>query len=178
MPGNTIPLLCRKTRLAISRQLFNFQHDWCGVVAQLVERLVRNEKVSGSIPLSSTSLRRCAASAGRPSRTAAKAALRSFSEGGHFLFSYAPRRGFGWQANQNREVHSQSSRADRARDRVILSSASSSSSRRLRDLRDTLHDGARAPALDGSRPLQRVSDRHPLGHRHSASPLTTATERA
>jgi hypothetical protein len=27
---------------------------WCGAVAQLGERLVRNEEVSGSIPLSST----------------------------------------------------------------------------------------------------------------------------
>ena len=28
--------------------------DWDGVVAQLVERLVRNEKVAGSIPVGST----------------------------------------------------------------------------------------------------------------------------
>jgi hypothetical protein len=28
---------------------------WCGVVAQLVERLVRNEKVAGSNPVGSTS---------------------------------------------------------------------------------------------------------------------------
>jgi hypothetical protein len=27
---------------------------WCGVVAQLVERLVRNEKVAGSNPVGST----------------------------------------------------------------------------------------------------------------------------
>ena len=32
--------------------------DWCGVVAQLVERLVRNEKVAGSIPVGSTILPR------------------------------------------------------------------------------------------------------------------------
>ena len=31
--------------------------DVDGVVAQLVERLVRNEKVAGSIPVGSTSLR-------------------------------------------------------------------------------------------------------------------------
>ena len=31
-----------------------FSPDWCGVVAQLVERLVRNEKVAGSIPVGST----------------------------------------------------------------------------------------------------------------------------
>ena len=29
-------------------------HEWNGVVAQLVERLVRNEKVAGSIPVGST----------------------------------------------------------------------------------------------------------------------------
>jgi hypothetical protein len=29
---------------------------WCGAVAQLGERLVRNEEVSGSIPLSSTKI--------------------------------------------------------------------------------------------------------------------------
>ena len=37
-----------------------------GAVAQLGERLVRNEEVSGSIPLGSTSLRCSAASAGKP----------------------------------------------------------------------------------------------------------------
>jgi hypothetical protein len=37
-----------------------------GAVAQLGERLVRNEEVRGSIPLGSTSLRGCAASAGIP----------------------------------------------------------------------------------------------------------------
>ena len=39
---------------------------WFGAVAQLGERLVRNEEVSGSIPLSSTSLRCCAAPVGWP----------------------------------------------------------------------------------------------------------------
>ena len=34
-----------------STRCFNL---WCGAVAQLGERLVRNEEVSGSIPLSST----------------------------------------------------------------------------------------------------------------------------
>ena len=37
-----------------------------GAVAQLGERLVRNEEVRGSIPLGSTSLRRFAATAGKP----------------------------------------------------------------------------------------------------------------
>ena|SRR6476619_6736224 len=37
-----------------------------GAVAQLGERLVRNEEVRGSIPLGSTSLRRFAAPAGKP----------------------------------------------------------------------------------------------------------------
>jgi hypothetical protein len=31
-----------------------YSNLWCGAVAQLGERLVRNEEVSGSIPLSST----------------------------------------------------------------------------------------------------------------------------
>ncbi len=58
-----------------------------GAVAQLGERLVRNEEVSGSIPLGSTSLRRTAASAGKPRRT--KAARCSYSEGG-LVISTAP----------------------------------------------------------------------------------------
>ena len=37
-----------------------------GAVAQLGERLVRNEEVSGSIPLGSTTLRGSAALAGKP----------------------------------------------------------------------------------------------------------------
>ena len=37
-----------------------------GAVAQLGERLVRNEEVRGSIPLGSTSLRRFAATTGKP----------------------------------------------------------------------------------------------------------------
>src|SRR5436309_15997894 len=41
-----------------------------GAVAQLGERLVRNEEVRGSIPLGSTSLRGCAASAGKPTQQA------------------------------------------------------------------------------------------------------------
>ena len=39
-------LLCLRERRA--------EFVWCGAVAQLGERLVRNEEVSGSIPLSST----------------------------------------------------------------------------------------------------------------------------
>ena len=31
-------------------------HRWCGAVAQLGERVVRNDEVSGSIPLSSTTI--------------------------------------------------------------------------------------------------------------------------
>jgi hypothetical protein len=37
-----------------------------GAIAQLGERLVRNEEVGGSIPPGSTSLRRCAATTGKP----------------------------------------------------------------------------------------------------------------
>jgi hypothetical protein len=37
-----------------------------GAIAQLGERLVRNEEVGGSIPPGSTSLRRFAATAGKP----------------------------------------------------------------------------------------------------------------
>src|SRR6478672_11920779 len=37
-----------------------------GAIAQLGERLVRNEEVGGSIPPGSTSLRRSAATAGKP----------------------------------------------------------------------------------------------------------------
>ena len=58
-----------------------------GAIAQLGERLVRNEEVGGSIPPGSTSLRRFAATAGKPlalhrrfgtrCREAAKAARRS-----------------------------------------------------------------------------------------------------
>src|SRR6266478_851252 len=46
-----------KTRLAILRLPGNLPVDWFGVVAQLVERLVRNEKVRGSTPLGSTTQR-------------------------------------------------------------------------------------------------------------------------
>ena len=46
-------------------------HARAGAVAQLGERLVRNEEVSGSIPLSSTSLRCAAAEAAAPATEAA-----------------------------------------------------------------------------------------------------------
>ncbi len=49
------PVFFLKNAVAIPQQLGNLPEDWCGVVAQLVERLVRNEKVRGSIPLGSTS---------------------------------------------------------------------------------------------------------------------------
>ena len=65
-----------------------------GAVAQLGERLVRNEEVSGSIPLGSTSLRCSAASAGRPACT--KAARRSLLAKAGFLLLL---RSFGWQAS-------------------------------------------------------------------------------
>ena len=45
-----------KSWLAISGRLGNLSQNWRGVVAQLVERLVRNEKVRGSTPLDSTKL--------------------------------------------------------------------------------------------------------------------------
>jgi hypothetical protein len=38
----------------MSMQLTDSKRHWNGVVAQLVERLVRNEKVAGSIPVGST----------------------------------------------------------------------------------------------------------------------------
>src|SRR5262249_17360041 len=60
-----------------------------GAVAQLGERLVRNEEVRGSIPLGSTSLRGCAASAGKPPRrAAAKAARRSPAGRGRAVASH------------------------------------------------------------------------------------------
>jgi putative endonuclease len=63
-----------------------------GVVAQLVERLVRNEKVRGSTPLGSTILR------SKPIRLRAKdGVLRSFSAGGPSLVVFAS--SYGWQAN-------------------------------------------------------------------------------
>jgi len=40
--------------LAIRCEVSILIATWCGVVAQLVERLVRNEKVRGSTPLGST----------------------------------------------------------------------------------------------------------------------------
>jgi hypothetical protein len=43
-----------KTLLAIGLSRVDFHGDLVGVVAQLVERLVRNEKVAGSIPVGST----------------------------------------------------------------------------------------------------------------------------
>ena len=54
--------LPRKIHFAIARRLllwlsYKSQGGKTGVVAQLVERLVRNEKVRGSTPLGSTSLR-------------------------------------------------------------------------------------------------------------------------
>src|SRR5262249_38843250 len=49
-----------------------------GAVAQLGERLVRNEEVRGSIPLGSTSLRPCGASAGRPAFATRSAIARDF----------------------------------------------------------------------------------------------------
>jgi hypothetical protein len=45
-----------KTSLAISPLLADSKLSLAGVVAQLAERLVRNEKVRGSTPLGSTSL--------------------------------------------------------------------------------------------------------------------------
>ena len=57
--------------LAILRHLDNFLKQTAGVVAQLAERLVRNEKVRGSTPLGSTSLRcppRCELRTGKPAK--------------------------------------------------------------------------------------------------------------
>ena len=44
----------KKRDLPFAAVLGIFTAFWCGVVAQLVERLVRNEKVAGSIPVGST----------------------------------------------------------------------------------------------------------------------------
>ena len=62
---------CRhlQNSLAILRHLDNFLKQTAGVVAQLAEHLVRNEKVRGSTPLGSTSLRsplRCELRLGKP----------------------------------------------------------------------------------------------------------------
>ena len=61
-----------------------------GVVAQLAERLVRNEKVAGSIPVGSTILR----SEQRRRFRAKDGVLHSLGEGG--LWSDVP--SYGWQA--------------------------------------------------------------------------------
>ena len=55
--GGIGPSLYTKTFLAISPLQADSKHNLVGVVAQLVERLVRNEEVRGSTPLGSTSLR-------------------------------------------------------------------------------------------------------------------------
>ena len=77
----TLPGLGRKWRHFFKSGARMDRAPAVGAVAQLGERLVRNEEVSGSIPLSSTTLRCSAASGGRPTR-AAKGALRSLGEGG------------------------------------------------------------------------------------------------
>ena len=41
-------------RLDFAVKLGHQARPWCGAVAQLGERVVRNDEVSGSIPLSST----------------------------------------------------------------------------------------------------------------------------
>src|SRR5690349_18266471 len=60
---------------------------WLGAVAQLGERLVRNEEVSGSIPLSATRLRRAAAETATAKRASAKTGplvLSGFALASHF----------------------------------------------------------------------------------------------
>ena len=59
LPGLSLQAACWYTRPS-TRQLddeLSRLEPGCGVVAQLGERLVRNEEVSGSIPLNSTMLR-------------------------------------------------------------------------------------------------------------------------
>src|ERR1700724_802260 len=53
-----------------------------GAVAQLGERLVRNEEVTGSTPLGSTNLRGCTASVGRPASPAQVAPRSFWAKGG------------------------------------------------------------------------------------------------
>ena len=52
-----------------------------GAIAQLGERVVRNDEVGGSIPPGSTNLRSIGASAGKPTEREGRA-RQSFSEGG------------------------------------------------------------------------------------------------
>ena len=86
-----------KTVLAILRQLpDDFHRKMAGVVAQLVERLVRNEEVRGSTPLGSTSLRLKRSEERRlPRRSAsAKAGLKPMT------LRYAPSLRLGKPANK------------------------------------------------------------------------------